>query len=222
MSLNEAKGNMYGFVTHTWNTVKGKCPHGCSYCYMKRWGEQKPIRFDKRELKTDLGSGNFIFIGSSCDMFAEGMPSEWIVETLEKANQYKNNYLVQSKTPERFLQFHTMLPPESFTLCTTIETNFVYSEIMGYTPAPEIRADTISKLTEHKHMITVEPIMEFDVKALSHLILSAWPDQVNIGADSGNNGLPEPSGKKIRQLIEVLSRHTKVFQKPNLARLLKA
>jgi len=24
--LNEVKGNMYGWVTHTWNTIKGKCP----------------------------------------------------------------------------------------------------------------------------------------------------------------------------------------------------
>ena len=33
MSLNESKGNMYSWVTHTWNTIKGECPHGCTYCY---------------------------------------------------------------------------------------------------------------------------------------------------------------------------------------------
>ena len=33
--LNKQKGNMYGFVTHTWNVIKGKCPHDCEYCYMK-------------------------------------------------------------------------------------------------------------------------------------------------------------------------------------------
>jgi hypothetical protein len=27
---------------------------------MKRWGKQKPVRFDKKELKTDLGKDNFI------------------------------------------------------------------------------------------------------------------------------------------------------------------
>src|SRR3990167_1900105 len=30
--LNKQKGNMYGFVTHTWNPIKGKCSHNCSYC----------------------------------------------------------------------------------------------------------------------------------------------------------------------------------------------
>ena len=71
MGLNESKGNMYEFVTHTWNTVKGRCPHDCSYCYMKRWGKQRDPYFDRRELKTDLGEGNFIFVGSSCDIFAD-------------------------------------------------------------------------------------------------------------------------------------------------------
>lgn len=55
--LNEATGNMYTWITHTWNTVKGECPHGCIYCYMKRFGKQKPVRFDEKELKTNLGSG---------------------------------------------------------------------------------------------------------------------------------------------------------------------
>lgn len=34
---------MYDFVTHTWNTIKGECPHDCSYCYMKKWGMQHKI-----------------------------------------------------------------------------------------------------------------------------------------------------------------------------------
>jgi len=80
MALNKSKGNMYEFVTHTWNAIKGECPHDCSYCYMKRWGKLNPIRLDTREFKTDLGEGNFIFVGSSCDMFADSIPYEWIEE----------------------------------------------------------------------------------------------------------------------------------------------
>ena len=34
MAMNKQKGNMYGFVTHTWNAIKGRCSHNCSYCYM--------------------------------------------------------------------------------------------------------------------------------------------------------------------------------------------
>ena len=55
MPLNKSTGNMYEFITLTWNTIKGECPHGCSYCYMKRWGKQPPLHFDEKELKTKLG-----------------------------------------------------------------------------------------------------------------------------------------------------------------------
>lgn len=53
------------------------------------------------------------------------------------------------------------------------------------------------------------------------LIKCCEPIQVNIGADSGNNHLPEPSGVKVLELIEELSRFTKVVRKDNLARLIK-
>ena len=36
MSLNIRKGDMYKFIDFTWNPIKGKCLHDCSYCYMKQ------------------------------------------------------------------------------------------------------------------------------------------------------------------------------------------
>ena len=80
MGLNRSQGNMYKFITHTWNPVKGACSHNCSYCYMKRMSIQNPVRFDEKELKT-LINGNFVFIGSSCDLFANDIPGEWIDKT---------------------------------------------------------------------------------------------------------------------------------------------
>lgn len=56
--LNKSKGNMYSWVTDTWNPIKGVCSHGCSYCFMRKWGHLKPIRLDNSEFKTDLGKGN--------------------------------------------------------------------------------------------------------------------------------------------------------------------
>ena len=103
MGLNKQKGNMYDFVTHTWNVFKGKCEFDCSYCYMKRF-PQKELRFDESELKTDLGSGNTIFVGSSCDMFAPSVSQKEILMVLEHCCQYRENeYLFQSKNPARFL-----------------------------------------------------------------------------------------------------------------------
>jgi hypothetical protein len=134
VGLNIAKGNMYPWVTHTWNTVKGACLHGCSYCYMKRWGKQRPAYFDKREMKTDLGDGNFIFVGSSCDMWAEDIPDSWISDTLAKCREADlNAFLFQSKSPFRFVPWSGGIPAGSI-LCTTIETNRTYRAVMGVCP----------------------------------------------------------------------------------------
>ena len=117
MGLNKSKGNMYEFITHTWNTIKGRCYHDCSYCYMKRWGALRPVRFDTKELKTDLGTGNFIFVGSSCDMFAEDIPDKWITLTLQHCEKFGGNkYLFQTKNPKRVLQFKLL----NAVVCTTL------------------------------------------------------------------------------------------------------
>ncbi len=35
MSLTKAKGNMYEWCSHTHSYLRGKCPHGCTYCYVQ-------------------------------------------------------------------------------------------------------------------------------------------------------------------------------------------
>ena len=206
---------MYEFVTHTWNTIKGKCPHDCSYCYMKRWGKLNPVRFDEKELKTDLGEGNFIFVGSSCDMWANDIPDEWIFRTLCHANKYeKNSYLFQTKNP---YNIRRILIPESY-VCVTLETNRHYPEIMNNCPTPMQRTEQM-KLIRHPLYITIEPVIDFDLPEFIEMLKACDPVQVNIGADSGNNGLPEPPIEKVEELIAELSKFTTIHQKRNLNRL---
>ena len=220
--LRESKGQMYSWVTHTWNTIKGECPHGCIYCYMKRWGKQKPLRFDESELRTDLGSGNFIFVGSSCDMFAGAILDYWVIETLVKCDFYTGNrFLFQSKNPDGFVKFMKYFPDGRRTcLCTTIETNRIYPE-MGNSPNPLKRAIAMNQFMEFPTFVTIEPIMDFDLDEMVRLIKLCHPNQINIGADSGNNNLPEPSKEKIMELIDELKKFTTIDQKRNLSRLLK-
>lgn len=224
MPLNESKGNMYDFVTHTWNTVKGECEHGCSYCYMKRWGRLREVRFDERELRTDLGSGNFIFVGSSNDLFAAGIPDEWIRKTLDHCAAYDNRYLFQSKNPGRILDYieHPVFADGKAVVCTTIESDCFYPQIMGNTPTPEDRATAMKQISEKvKTYVTIEPIMRFSHYTLLNLIGRCNAQQVNIGADSGRNRLPEPTSEQIQDLIVWLEKFTIVNQKSNLKRLLK-
>lgn len=69
MKLNESKGNMYPFIHFTGNSIKGKCFHNCSYCYMKRFKNLSNIHLDEKELKGNIIEKKFIFIGSSNDIF---------------------------------------------------------------------------------------------------------------------------------------------------------
>lgn len=230
MALRKSKGNMYEFVTHTWNTIKGACPHDCSYCYMKKWGKQPELHFDEKELKTDLGTGNFIFVGSSCDMWAgvpietpngilDGIPNEWIMKTLEHCNNFPdNNYLFQSKFP-RFKSFRGMFSPKSI-LGTTLECDRIYYDIMGRTISPLTRAECLGEMKDFKRFVTIEPIMDFDLERFVDIIKLCEPFQVNIGADSGKNNLPEPFPEKVGELIKELEKFTKVHIKKNLNRIL--
>lgn len=231
MGLNISKGDMYPWVTHTWNTVKGKCPHNCSYCYMKRWGQQHQLYFDVKEFKQfemgmkKYGENLFIFVGSSCDMFAEAVPAEWIMATLRYCGRFnQNRYLFQSKNPYGFRWLQQIIDEEHIkldaTICTTIETNRWYPEIMRSSPDVKDRSREMANLSRFPRYVTIEPIMDFDITPMVELIKQCEPIQVNIGADSGNNNLPEPPAEKIFALIDELKKFTTIANKRNLDRIM--
>ena len=110
----------------------------------------------------------------------------------------------------------TSTPRAASTTITTIETNRFYPDEMGKTPKPEER----SYYMPIKNYITIEPIMDFDLLEFVSVLKMSQPEQINIGADSGNNNLLEPSKDKVLQLISELEKFTKVKQKKNLSRLL--
>lgn len=222
MGLNKSTGNMYSFVTHTWNTVKGECYHDCSYCYMKRWGKLRAVRLDEKELKTDLGAGNFIFVGSSCDMFAKDIPDEWIRKTLKHMEGFDNKYLIQTKNPDRVLDYiDCKVILDKCIVCTTIESDIFYPDIMNNSPQPMQRSIAMQELSEViDTYVTIEPILDFNLEHMVAMIKRCNPKQVNIGADSGRNGLPEPSKAKVQDLITELKKFTVIHNKTNLDRLL--
>lgn len=213
--LNKSKGNMYEFVTHTWNPIKGTCPHNCSYCYMKRFPQGK-LRLDEKCLKDNLGKGNYIFVGSSTDMFAENIPSAWIIDSLRYCESFDNKYLFQSKNPERMYRLLEHFP-KNVIFGTTIESNTTY--YLQNCPPPEIRAWWIQKLNEVNVMVSIEPIMDFNLKIMVKWLEGISPKFISIGADSKNHNLPEPSWEKVQMLIKELKKFTKVIIKDNLNRL---
>jgi DNA repair photolyase len=189
---------------------------------MKRWGKLKPVRFDEKELKTDLGTGNFIFVGSSCDMFAENIPDEWIKKTLKHMEKFDSKYLLQTKNPTRVLDFiDACVITDKCVICTTIESNRDLLEIKRNSPDVFKRAMAMNELSQIiDTYVTIEPIMDFDMDIMVKLIKECEPLQVNIGADSGRNNLPEPSKEKVLQLVSELEKFTIIHNKSNLQRLL--
>lgn len=220
---------MYGFVTHTWNPIRGRCPHGCKYCYMiPRWNYWKSVKqiLCEKTLADNLGKGNYIFVGSSTDMFAEDVPEKWISAVLSHCNMFPDNtYLFQSKNPERFMEFNKMFPKKTV-LGTTIETDDE-NLIADISKAPSIQSRvsfmTFAKtfVPKKEIMVTIEPILDFRLYPFIRLLKLIKPDWINIGADSKGKKLPEPSREKVDKLIKELERFTKVNQKSNLKRLIK-
>jgi DNA repair photolyase len=182
---------------------------------MKRWGELKPQRLDEKEFKTDLGKGNFIFVGSSNDMFANNTPTEWTKRIIEYLKKFDNKYLLQTKNPRNYHKYDL---PENFVLGCTIESDRVWYDYMGKTPPPWGRAYEMQKI-KNKKFITIEPILDFTVENFLEIIKIVNPDWVNIGADTGNNHLPEPSKEKVDLLINSLK--SKVTIKKNMKRINK-
>ena len=221
--LNPRKGDMYKFVNYTWNPIKGKCLHDCSYCYMKTMPQYQHLILAENEFKTDLGNGNRIFIGSTTDAFAENVPSEWIVRILDYCYQNHNTenpnaYLLQSKNPKRFLEFINHPIMERVIFCTTIETNRFYPKIMNNAPKIGERVEAMEEIARlgRSTMVTAEPLMQFDHEEMVSFIRKCKPKLVNIGRNSCRRTvLPEPAQEEVRLLIAELESFTKVNVKDN-------
>jgi len=224
MTLNKSVGNMYPWCNFTWNPIKGECPHMCAYCYVnkinKRYGlRQLPLRLDNNCLNDKLGAEKTIFVGSSTDMWADAVPSEWIIKVLKLCNSFAyNTYLFQTKNPERFFEFiNYNYFPKNAILGTTIETNRNTS--VSKAPQPMIRYLHMCLLRARK-MVSIEPVIGFDLHKFVSMIEKINPEFVSIGADSQRCGLPEPSPEKLKELIVELRKFTEVRIKDNLNRLL--
>ena len=222
MSLNKSKGNMYPWLDYTWNPIRGKCPHGCIYCFMKD-RDVGPLRLDEKALADSLGTGRTIFVGSSTDMFADAVPGVWIWQVLNKCKYHDGNkYIFQTKNPSRFFKFVQEFPPQTI-LGTTLESNREYGQSI-HAPPPWERAATFvdRRLQGYKKMVSIEPIVAFELEIFLRWLQGIHPDFVSIGADSKGHNLIEPTARELKDLIAELSVLTEVKLKKNLDRLLEA
>jgi len=203
-----------------WAPVRGRCSHACTYCYMKRYAHE-PVHFDHKELCASLGKDRYIFVCHTCDLFAADIPYETKDIVIRRTRSYPDNwYLFQSKNPAGFVPFADVFPNNTV-LATTIETNRT-CYALSRAPIPEARAAVLGTLADRFFtMVTIEPIVEFDMDQMIALIKVARPSWVTVGADSKRHNLPEPSPDKIDELVATLvdKLDIPIVIKDNLTRL---
>lgn len=219
---------MYPWVTHTHNHLGGECQHRCTYCYVDspRFGRPDrysgPIRLIEEELSVNYGCGRTIFIECMNDLFAEDVPELFVRKILLHCRNFLGNtYVFQTKNPWGFYDYVNELPIGSL-IGTTIETNRSTSRVSA-APIPAMRCAAMCSpaLRLFQRFVTIEPILSFDLDELVEWIVNIAPEFVNIGADSKNHGLPEPTGAEVTALIAALKdRGITVREKQNLKRLL--
>ncbi len=177
-----------------------------------------------------------LFVQSMGDLFGWWVPSDMIEVVLTHAMQFNIQYLFQSKNPERFNKFNQYwINPrlrEKITLGTTIETNnYQYqTRRISKAPSPEERSRGLSHLGQEEKnvfhreallkipkMVSMEPIMKFDIDELrTFLLLIPRLQYISIGADSGKHGLVEPELEELQALIAEIPASIEVRLKPNL------
>lgn len=240
MPLKKSIGNMYDWVTHMHTHLAGECPHKCIYCYVQTNPHGVSSRYKgeprlvESELDVNYGILKTIFIEHMSDLFAEGIKDEWIEDILNHCRQFpRNKYVFQTKNVLRLLNYYIQkkFPDRTVLVGTTIETNrntFDFGLNNKYdiskAPFPHDRYRDIKHLREKfcPVFVTIEPIIDFDLDIFSSWIIDIEPNFVNIGADSKNCHLPEPSKEKILKLVDIL-RENKITikRKTNLERLLR-
>lgn len=169
--------------------------------------------FHEERLNNSLPKTNgndFIFC---CDMgdvaFCE---RNWMYQILERIRQLPDRtFLIQSKNPSIFGNYRF---PENVILGTTIETDRdrLYQGI-SIAPLPSQRYRAMMKLEHPRKIVTIEPILDFDVNVLEEWVSEIEPETCYVGYDSKRNFLPEPELSKARVLMKRLKKTTTVRTK---------
>ena len=114
-------------------------------------------------------------------------------------------FLLQSKDPATFNRIATF--PRNLILGTTLETNRdkLYEGI-SEAPKPSQRYADFLKIIHSLKMVTIEPVIDFDMNVMINWIENINPCMVWLGYDSGKNHLPEPRLEEVKNLYWELGR----------------
>lgn len=210
--------NMYD-EAKTWNPFKG-CGFACIYCgptFQKQSKRQKQLckkcykytpHYHSNRLRT-IPSKPIIFVCGNSDIsFCRPDFIRQIIERIKEHNKRcpQKTYYFQSKKPACFEPFQADLP-DNVILLTTLETNRDggYAAI-SKAPPPSVRYEQFRALKYPRKVITIEPVIEFDLRTFVSWIRSIRPEYVWLGFNSQPDAvtLPEPPEAKVQKLADRL------------------
>ena len=211
---------MFKEVRKTWSPVVG-CLHSCVYCWARKLAEGRlkhTARFQDgfRPQISGINTwptfrGGLIFVSSMGDMWGDWVRRLWIELVLMNVSECpKATFLFLTKNPERYLDFLDQMPPNVI-LGATVESNEHYPGISKAPPVYE-RLSAMEAIKGKRTMLSIEPIMDFDLYEFGYQIKLVAPEFVYIGYNNYPKGvcLPEPTLEKTQALIEELRLFTEV------------
>lgn len=203
----------------TWNPFKG-CRFNCNCCRptFQAQAKRQKQRCDDcynytphyhPERLGKIPSAEIVFVCGNGDIsFCDPSYTHQILNSIAHHNQrcpYKQYYF-QSRQPEYFEQFIPYFP-SNVILVTTLETN----RDKGYAtvskaPIPSERYQQFLDLNYPRKVVTIEPVMDFDLDVFTNWITNLAPEYVWLGFNSRPRQvqLPEPSDWKIIAFAQAL------------------
>ena len=207
---------MYELSLKQWNPFVG-CGFDCSYCEasFKRQTKRQKQRCMKcynytphthpRRLTTSIPTtkgDEFIFACSSADVsFCPTPFLNKIIKRIEK--QSHKTFVIQTKNPKTF---NRVVFPDNVILGITLETNrdTLYSKV-SKAPKPTQRFKDFLRIEHPRKMVTIEPVMDFDLDVMIEWVKQIKPHIVWMGYDSKMEcDLPEPKLDKFTSLHKAL------------------
>lgn len=224
----QTQKNMYSDSVKQWNCIVG-CKFNCKYCQRSFQAQMKRQKwncldcydftphFHADRLAEPLPrthGDEFIWACSSGDIYFAEQP--WMQALLACITDMpERQFFVQTKEPWVYTKYDW---PANVMRGITLETNRDdgYRNI-SQAPEPSQRFVTASIHVEDTiDVVTIEPVMKFDLEIFASWIWDLHPQRVYIGYDTKRTQLPEPSLAEVQALIAKLSKFTVV--KPKLLR----
>lgn len=211
---------MYPSSIRQWNPFVG-CRFNCIYCrrsFQAQLKRQKHrciscYNYEPHEHPERLAQslpitsyGQFIFTCANGDIsFCSTAYLNKIVGRIH--SEPDKTFLIQSKNP---ITFHRIKWPDNVILGTTLETDTYDGYDVGMkisdAPDPAIRLSDFCYIQHPLKMITIEPVIDFNMKAMVLMMEQIKPCIIWIGYDTKKAGLPEPPIEKVKELYWELGR----------------